>query len=194
PLLFAFASAAGLVALAAARESGAGPRRRLALGFAAAAALVVAAAFGGRLLQYTADDRVAVGGTGGMLSALAAEAAEIEAAAAAIRSGTSDDGGLVCFPEGQVLNFLSGRRVPIRRDLFIPGYLTSSNEGEVLAELSRHPPEAVVIWRRPAGEYGEGFFGESYARRLREWIEREYVARQRRERRPKFALAFRRAR
>ncbi|MGH9399911.1 MAG: hypothetical protein ACRD00_06055 [Thermoanaerobaculia bacterium] len=193
PLLFAFGCAAALLTRAVARERAAVSRRRLVTGFGAGMALLIAAAFGGRFLQYAADERVPVRGTGGMLSARADEAAEIDRTAAAVRRGTSDHDGLVCFPEGQILNFLSGRSVPIRRDLFIPGYLTKQNEGEVLEDLARHPPAAVVIWKRQAGEYGEGLFGETYGRSVRDWIQREYAVHLLPGPKSNFDLAFRRA-
>jgi hypothetical protein len=193
PLLFAFACAAGLWMQAVAAERAAVSRRRLAVGYAVAMALLVIAAFGGRLLQYASDDRVPVRGTGGMLSARAEEAAEIEKVSAAVARGTSAGDGLVCFPEGQLLNFLSERRVPIRRDLFIPGYLTASNEDEVLKDLASHPPGAVVIWNRPAGEYGEGFFGSDYGVRVGEWIDANYEMSPKALHGASFRVGFRRA-
>jgi hypothetical protein len=58
--------------------------------------------------------------------------------------------------------------------LYLPGYLTEANEGDVLAELASAPPAAVVIWRRPSGEYGRGLFGADYGRRVHDWIARHY--------------------
>jgi len=83
---------------------------------------------------------------------------------------TLSGSGLVAFPEGELLNFLSGRSNPLRHALYLPGYLTDANEGEVLAELSNARPAAIVVWRRPAGEYGRGLFGEDYGRRIADWI------------------------
>jgi len=139
-----------------------------------AGAVLVAAVFAARCLQYAGDDRVPISGTGGMLSSRASEAAEIEVVAETVRERTAPAEGLICFPEGQLFNYLAGRRVPIRHNLYIPGYLTKGNEGEILDELRSRPPGAIVIWSRPAGEYGEGLFGVSYGREIQRWIDENY--------------------
>jgi hypothetical protein len=174
PLLFAFACAGALLSLAVARQRNALSRKRLRLSFAAASALLVTAAFAGRFAQYAADGRVAIGGTRHMLSALPDEAARLEAVAAEVERRTAAGDGLVCFPEGEVLNFLSGRRNTLRHKLYIPGYLTQENEPEILADLRRHPPGAVVIWNRPMGEYGRSFFGLGAGREVLSWLEGNY--------------------
>jgi len=91
-----------------------------------------------------------------------------------VRSGTRDGDGLVAFPEGEILNLLSGRKNPIRHKLYLPGYLTDANEGAVLAELEAAPPAAIVIWNRPTSEYDRAAFGEDYGRRIRDWIRSNY--------------------
>jgi len=82
--------------------------------------------------------------------------------------------GVVVFPEGEILNFLSGRPNPIRHQLYLPGYLTAANEPAVLAELRAHPPAAVVLWRRPVSEYDRALFGEDYGTSIRAWVEAGY--------------------
>lgn len=173
PLLFAFVCAAGcLTLMLEARE----PSRRETLESFAAAALVLLTlvAFAGRLFQYRSDDRVAIAGTDGMLSARPAVARQTELVAETIRRMTPRGSGLVVFPEGELLNFLSGRRNPVRHKLYLPGYVASENESEIVAELSRSRPAAVVIWRRPTGEYGRGFFGEDYGKKIGEWAHVNY--------------------
>jgi hypothetical protein len=98
--------------------------------------------------------------------------ARIEEIADRVRRATTPSDGLVVFPEGELLNFLSGRRNPIRHKLYLPGYVDSNNEREIVAELSRARPQAVVIWPRPLGEYGSGFFGQDYAPGTQQWIDR----------------------
>ncbi len=78
------------------------------------------------------------------------------------------------FPEGEILNYLSGRSNPIRHKLYLPGYVNSFNEAAIVEELSRASPGALVIWPRPVGEYGNGFFGRDYARSLQGWIDAYY--------------------
>jgi hypothetical protein len=174
PLLFALCSAAALVQGLVAREADASLRSRLSAGIAAAVAGLTVLAFVGRAVSYRADGRVAVPGTDGMLSAEASTADRIAGAAAAVRRCGGGDRGLAVFPEGEVLNLLTGRPNPLRHKLYLPGYLTARNERAVLDELRRTKP-IVVVWPRPVGEYGGGNFGEHYGKSLRDWIERSCV-------------------
>jgi hypothetical protein len=174
PLLFALVCVAGLWKLAFEREEREEVRRRLEAGLVAGLSLLIGAAFLGRALQYFSDERIPIAGTSGMLSARPEVATEISALADTIRRESEDGRGLVVFPEGEILNFLSGRGNPLRHKLYLPGYLTDGNEAAVIEELEKSKPAAVVVWRRPAGEYGRGLFGVDYGRRLHAWIEAHY--------------------
>ncbi|HTO87729.1 MAG TPA: hypothetical protein VMR54_09420 [Thermoanaerobaculia bacterium] len=175
PLLFVFVSAAGLLRLLIAREKAQTHRRPLRRALVILPAALAVVAFAGRFAQYAADERVPIPGTGGMLSARPEAVARITEAAALLRTRTPDGSGLVVFPEGEILNFLSGRRNPIRHKLYIPGYLTAQNEGAVLAELERGDPSAAAIFFRVTSEYGPGIFGEDYGRRIGEWVRARYA-------------------
>jgi hypothetical protein len=174
PLLFAFVCAAGLCSMAVAREKDAAARERLRVGVAVFLVLLIGVAFAARLVEYGRDERVAIGGTAGFLTARPELAGEIEDLGAAIRASSREEEGLVVFPEGEVLNYLSGRRNPIRHKLYLPGYLNAGNEREILTELENAAPAAVVVWRRALGEYGAGSFGDDYGREIRRWIGRNY--------------------
>lgn len=174
PLLFAFVCAAGLLRLRVARFEQGTQRRRLQSGFAAALLAAVGAAFAARLAHYAAWEGEPIAGTSRMLTARPEVAREIQALALAIRRDSARRTGLVVFPEGEILNFLSGQPNLLRHKLYLPGYLTDANEDEILGELGRSHPAAVVIWVRPASEYGRGLFGEDYGRRIREWIDANY--------------------
>jgi hypothetical protein len=198
PLLFALVAAAGLLRLAVAWARARRDRARLAAAFRAAVAGVAVLALAARVWQYGAIEAVPIAGTDGMLSARPEMAREIEQLAAAVRSGTHEGDGLVAFPEGEVLNLLSGRRNPIRHMLSLPGYLTEANEPAVLAELEAARPAAIVIWNRPTSEYDRSAFGEDYGRRIRDWIRANYDETGFRAKRaparehPRFVLARRR--
>lgn len=192
PLLFAFVCAAGLLAVLLERED-APQRARLRNAFAAGLVALLFVVFAVRVRSYAADGRFPVGGTNEMLGASPELAKEIEGLAALVRRETLPGDGLVVFPEGEVLNFLAQRRNPLRRKLYIPGYLTERNEKELLEELERKRPRAIVVWRRPAGEYGRGLFGLDYGRHVQEWITRHYEPRHiaAESRRPEQARRFR---
>jgi hypothetical protein len=174
PLLFALVCAAGLCSIAVARERDGPSRARLRVGIAVTVLLLAAVAFGIRLFGYGRDDRVPLAGTARLLSARPDMARDIEGLSAAIRADSRGTQGLVVFPEGEVLNFLSRRRNPLRHKLYLPGYLNARNEGEILQELEMSAPAAVVIWRRTRGEYGAGTFGVDYGLRIRRWIAENY--------------------
>ena len=159
------------------------PRRRAGLGaeraslegaFSRVAAALVVAAFAGRAWQYASIEAEPVPGTSGLLWANPDLAREIAELAAAVRDRTKPGDGLAVFPEGELLNFLSARPNPIRHQLYLPGYLSSGNETEVLRELEASPPGAIVLWRRPVSEYDRALFGMDYGTTIRDWIDRRY--------------------
>jgi hypothetical protein len=176
PLLFAFASAAGLLRVAALRL-GSPSRAALRSSLNLTLAFAVLLAFVGRYAAYRSDRRPTIPGTDGMLRASPELSRDIAELASTIRRQTREPESLVVFPEGQVLNFLSGWANPIRHKLFIPGYLTEENEARVLSELRRARPGAIVIWRRAAFEYDRGYFGDDYGQSIARWIEANYAMR-----------------
>jgi hypothetical protein len=163
-----------MLGLLAARGRAGADRRRLRLGYSTGLAILVAVAFAWRTAQYAQDPRQPLPGTDGMLSAAAPQAREIAAMVEAVRERTQPGDGLVVFPEGQVLNQLTGRIDPLRHKLLIPGYLTAENESAVLEELQQIAPRALVLWPRRTDEYGPAEFGVDYGRRIFEWIQANY--------------------
>jgi hypothetical protein len=173
PVLFAIVCAAALCARALQARSPA-IRPVLTEWLTRSVAVLVTVLFVARAVQYAGDDRAPIAGTGGMLSARPEVARQIEDVAKLLRAKTAEGDGLVVFPEGEVLNFLAGRPNPIRHKLYLPGYLNRGKEPEVLAELERARPAAVVVWPRPLGEYGAAEFGVGYGEEIRRWIEKSY--------------------
>jgi len=174
PLLFALVAAAGLLHLATAGERRRGAAPRLAPAYRWVVGLLVAAAFAGRAWQYASLEGVPIAGTSGMLTARPERAREIEELAEAVRRRTRAGSGLAVFPEGELLNLLAARPNPLRHKLYLPGYLTADNESDVLGELEKARPDAVVLWRRPVSEYDRAMFGDDYGTRIRAWIEAHY--------------------
>ncbi len=174
-LLFTFACVAGLLHLLVVARRSSGERRRLVQVGAAALSVLVVAAFAGRILQYASADRTWIPGTGRMLSASTPTASEIAATAEAVRAAKPPAATLVVFPEGQILNFLADKPNPLRQKLYIPGYLQTSNEPQLLEDLRRKRPGAIVLWPRPTEEYGLAEFGIDYGREVFAWIRQNYV-------------------
>jgi hypothetical protein len=177
PLLFAFVCTAGLMRLSLAEEKTAALRHLLRTAFHGLMVVLVIVGFAGRALQYESDSRVALSGTGGMISARPEFGRQLAILSESIKREARKGEGLVVFPEGEIVNYLSGLHNPIRHKLFIPGYLTAQNEGEIIEELERSRPAAVAVLFRPTGEYGHSEFGVTYGRRIWSWIERNYSIR-----------------
>jgi hypothetical protein len=182
PLLFAFVCAAGLLHWWMVRERTADVRRRLLAVSRLAATLLIVIAFAGRAWHYAEDERTPLPGTEGMISARPEHAGRLLAVERAVEEEGAG-GTLAVFPEGEILNYLTGRPNPSRYKLYIPGYLTGENEAGLLADLERDPPDAVVILPRQTSEYGPGAFGLSYGTDIRRWIDENYDRREI-ERRP----------
>jgi hypothetical protein len=177
PLLFAFVCAAGLLQRVRDRESAEPVRERFRIYSATAVLLVVVFAFAGRYFHYAIDDRVPVPGTQGMLSALPQRVAELESVARAVSRESRSGDGLIVFPEGELLNYLTGRVNAARHKLYIRGYLTGENEPEVLSDLESASPAVLVVLPRRTSEYGPSAFGVDYGKRIRLWIEENYETR-----------------
>jgi hypothetical protein len=91
-----------------------------------------------------------------------------------VRRKTAPPDGLIVIPEGEILNYLSGRRNPIPHKLYIPGYLSTENERAILDELERARPASVVILNRETSEYGRRLFGKNHGAGVAAWIEANY--------------------
>jgi hypothetical protein len=177
PLLFALVAAAGLLYVLTRSQRRGEDRRRLAFALNVGVAALVVFGFAGRILQYSHDERLPIPGTGGMLSAGAQTVRELVATAEAVQKYSAPGENLVVFPEGQVLNAVTGRRNPLRQTLYIPGYLTDENEPEILSELQATRPRVIVIFSRSTSEYGRAAFGSDYGLKILAWVEHRYEAR-----------------
>ncbi|MEJ2540955.1 MAG: hypothetical protein P8188_13455 [Gemmatimonadota bacterium] len=89
-------------------------------------------------------------------------------------TGLLPDESLLVLPEGIYLNYLVRRRSPTPVLNYMPIEMTLFDEDEVLGALQLRPP-ADVVWisKDIRSEYGVEF-GESYARRIMQWLEAEY--------------------
>ena len=175
PQLFALVSALGLLRELVVSQPVRAARIRLRLWTRVTLACLVFVSFADRTAVYANDPRVPLPGTDGMLSATPESVRTLTLLSETIGRRTGPQDGLVVFPEGEVLNYLSGRRNPIRDKLYIPGYVSSDNEAAILAQLESARPAALVIVNRATSEYGRRFFGEDYAKSIAAWIARDYV-------------------
>jgi len=82
--------------------------------------------------------------------------------------------GVAVIPEGTSINFLSGRRNPLREEILTPGYLDVEGEIRAIGQLRDAHTALILIPNRPTREFGPAVFGRDYYQRLGRWIEEHY--------------------
>jgi hypothetical protein len=174
PLLFAFVAAAGLLRVACLLEKRRPRRVAFARGLRWTLGALVLLAFLGRSVQYAGSDRVPVAGTDRMITARPEVASGLSRLAQEIRARTRPEETLSVFPEGEIVNAIAGRDNSMRFELCLPDTVTSDREPEVLADLQRASPAAIVLTARLSPEYGPSLFGVDYAQSLGRWIREHY--------------------
>jgi hypothetical protein len=80
------------------------------------------------------------------------------------------------MPEGTSLDFLSGRRNPLREEITTPGFLDTAGETRAIRQLQDAHTRLVLITNRTTAEFGRAVFGRDYCQRLMRWIEVHYTA------------------
>lgn len=81
---------------------------------------------------------------------------------------------LLVLPEGVMLNYWLRAPTPARYVNYMPPELLMFGEAEMVQELQRQAPEAIVVLHKPTAEYGFRWFGKDYGRSFAEWINRDY--------------------
>jgi len=82
---------------------------------------------------------------------------------------------VVVFPEGAIINFLSGCPNPTPFYNFVPTGFAIFKEPRILGALQANPPEVIVLCERDTSEFGFRYFGTDYAAQTLRWIEQDYV-------------------
>lgn len=81
---------------------------------------------------------------------------------------------IAVLPEGSDLAFLTGRRMPLRHQIFIPGLMSPEDERAAIAKLRDERVRYVLILNRPMREFGAERFGVDFYPLLGTWIEENY--------------------
>lgn len=87
---------------------------------------------------------------------------------------TARGDAVAVMPEGTSLDFLSGRRNPLREEITTPGYLDGPDEARAIRQLDAAQTSLVLITNRPTSEFGPKAFGRDYATGVMRWIEANY--------------------
>jgi hypothetical protein len=95
-------------------------------------------------------------------------------ALAYIATETPANSAIAVFPEGTSINFLSGRKNPLREEITTPGFLDAAGEARAIRQLEENQTALVLITNRPTREFGPEAFGRDYSQTLMRWIEENY--------------------
>lgn len=98
----------------------------------------------------------------------------IEEALDFITTSTQPGEAIAVLPEGSDLAFLTGRRIPLRHQILIPGLMSERDEQAAIARLRQDRVRYVLIVNRPMREFGLEAFGRDFYTHLGGWIEANY--------------------
>jgi hypothetical protein len=79
------------------------------------------------------------------------------------------------LPEGTSLDFLSGRRNPLREEIATPGFITPAAEPQAIAQLQASHTDLILVTNRLTTEFGPSVFGRDYSVQLMQWIDANYT-------------------
>ena len=133
--------------------------------------LVGAVTFG---IRYRKNFNVEIRAERGHLFAPKVTGREIAEALSFINSATQPGESIAVFPEGNDLAFLTGRRIPLRHQILIPGLMNERDEQEAIRRLQQDRVRYVLIVNRPMREFGLEAFGRDFYTQLGGWIESNY--------------------
>jgi hypothetical protein len=88
-----------------------------------------------------------------------------------ITNETAPTDSVAVLPEGTSLNFLTGRRNPLREEIITPGYLDPAGEERAINQLEQSDTRLVLVTNRPTSEFGATVLGRDYCQKLMSWIE-----------------------
>jgi len=96
-------------------------------------------------------------------------------ALAYIERNTQPGDAVAVMPEGTSLDFLSGRRNPLREEITTPGFLDAAGEARAIRQLQEAHTDLILITNRSTAEFGPAAFGRDYCQQLMRWIDAHYT-------------------
>ena len=126
--------------------------------------------------RYIEDESARLETPRGVVKVSQEVAAAFGDALALIAETTQPDDYIWAVPEGSSLNFLSGRRAPLRYEILTPGFLDAAGERRAIQQLEARDVKLVFILDRPMTEFRCAAFGRDCYRILMEWIDGRYDA------------------
>jgi 4-amino-4-deoxy-L-arabinose transferase-like glycosyltransferase len=93
-------------------------------------------------------------------------------ALAFLAQNTTADDAIAVVPEGSSIAFLAGRRMPLRHQILIPGFMDANEEQRAIETLAQ--VKYVLVLNRPMREFGLEAFGRDYYQALGQYLEGNY--------------------
>jgi hypothetical protein len=87
---------------------------------------------------------------------------------------TTPDDAIAVLPEGSDLAFLGERRMALRLQIVLPGFMDERGERAEIARLQASRVRYALIVNRPMHEFGADVFGRDFFTTLGRWIEEHY--------------------
>ncbi len=91
-----------------------------------------------------------------------------------VETNTKPGEAVAVLPEGSDLAFLTGRRMPLRHQILIPGLMSENDERDAIAGLQTERVRYVLIVNRPMREFGAEAFGRDFYKTLGRWVDENY--------------------
>jgi len=91
-----------------------------------------------------------------------------------IQSRSNPGEPVAVLPEGTSIDFLTGRRNPLREEIITPGFLDIDGEHRAIKQLEDSQTLLVLLTNRPTPEFGPAIFGSGYCQALADWIDTNF--------------------
>ena len=91
-----------------------------------------------------------------------------------IEGNTVENEVIAVLPEGNDLAFLTARRINLRHQVLIPGFLSEPDERQSIDALEKANVRYILITNRPMREFGATAFGEDFYLTLGSYIRENF--------------------
>ena len=98
----------------------------------------------------------------------------LQAAIRYVEQRTAPGDHVLALPVATTINFLTGRRYPLREEIVHPDFLAGEKEDEAIEHLQSLRVSLILIANLDTSEFRDRSFGVDYNVKLMDWIRRNY--------------------
>ncbi|HZS03982.1 MAG TPA: glycosyltransferase family 39 protein [Blastocatellia bacterium] len=91
-----------------------------------------------------------------------------------VQEHTAPNDVVLVLPEGTSINFLTGRRHPLREEIVLPGFLTGAKEADAIRRIESQKVSLILLTSIDSSEFRDRAFGVDYNQELMRWIRENY--------------------